>query len=129
MTATDLNPIHEQAARWHARSAAGALSSADEQRLEAWLALDLSHRLAFADVAAAGFALEQARPRQKVAVAARVERRWPAWIAGAVAAPLLLWLLLLAPHVVQDWRSDFHTAPGAPHTQALADGSTLRLDT
>src|SRR5205085_8502011 len=96
-----LDAINTEAARWHARSNAG-LSAHDEQRLDAWLDADLKHRLAFAEVAAAGFALQQAGMRAASALRASVHthtrnRQWPAWLAGAVAAPLLLALALSLP--------------------------------
>lgn len=129
MTALALQPIHEQAARWHARSIDRPLSADDEQRLDAWLAQDLAHRLAFADVAAAGFAFEQAAPRAALAAQPRVARRIPAWLGALAAAPLLLMLVLWGPHAWQDFRSDVHTAAGGVAQRELADGSTLKLDT
>ena len=127
---TDTRAIDEMAARWHAREMIGRLSPDDAQRLDAWLAQDARHRLAYADVAAASYALKQVAPHvARVAVDNARVRRWPIWI-GAAAAPLALLIAVLwAPHAVQDWRSDAHTAIGAVHTQNLADGSTLQLDT
>lgn len=119
--------ITEEAARWHARAALGPLSGEDEHRLDAWLQQDVRHRLAYAEVAAVGYALEQAEPR--VEIKKRTLRRWPIWV-GAAAAPLLLILAVtLAPHALQDWRSDVHTAAGTLRQQRLPDGSILQLDT
>lgn len=116
--------FHEQAARWHARTMVGPLSVDEERRLDAWLDADLRHRAAYTDIVAAGLALKHARPR--VDVRTRAPRRWPAWLAAATAT---LVAMLIAPHAWQDWRSDFHTGPGAPAAQDLADGSHLQLDT
>jgi len=75
---TDIRAIDEVAAQWHAQLLLGRLSPEDEQRLDAWLAEDLRHRLAYAEVAAAGYALEQASPKvEKVAVRKEIARRWP----------------------------------------------------
>lgn len=122
------DPILDAAARWHARATLGLMSDDDEQALDAWLGLDVRHRLAYADVAAAAFAVESASPRP---TAGRGERRRPfvAWIAGAMAASFLVFAGLRLPHAVEDWRSDVHTAAGSLGRQPLPDGSVLRLDT
>jgi len=123
---TDLHAIHEQAAQRFAQTLEGPLSDSQEAALEAWLALDLRHRLAYADVAAAAYALEQLAPQpvQKP----RRTATWRPWFAGAIALPALAFLLLRAPHAVQDWRSDAHTAVGIAQSQTLPDGSALQLD-
>src|SRR6185312_481687 len=114
---TDTRAIDETAARWHAREMIGGLTPDDAQRLDAWLAQDVRHRLAYADVAAASYALEQAAPNVAHAGIEHASkesgvRRWPLWI-GAAAAPLVLLIAVLwMPHAVQDWRSDVHTAIG-----------------
>src|SRR4051812_23304960 len=54
--------IDELAARWHAREMSGRFSPEDAQHLDTWLAADVRHRLAYADVAAAGYAFQQAAP-------------------------------------------------------------------
>jgi len=124
-----MTDFHEQAARWHARTMAGALSPADELALDAWLDADLRHRAAFTDIVAAGLALKHAKPRLPAAPRAVRARRWPAWVAGALAAPVLLALAVAAPRWLDAARSDFHTARGAALARTLEDGSTLRLDT
>jgi len=123
---TDIHSIDEIAARWHARAVGGGLSPEDERRLETWLAEDLRHRLAYADVAAASYAIEQATPLPAIRHA---PRHWPLW-AGATLAPLLLiFAVLWMPHAWQDWRSDVRTRAGGLRTEHLADGSILQLDT
>jgi transmembrane sensor len=119
--------FHEQAARWHARTMVEPLCADEEGRLDAWLAADLRHRAAYTDIVAAGLALRHARPR--ACVATRAARHWPARLAAAVGVSVLSVLLLAAPHLWQDWRSDFHTRSGEPSVQDLADGSHLQLDT
>lgn len=122
-----------EAARWHAVAGAGSLSAAQSAALDAWLARDVRHRLAFADIAAAGFALQQALPANAPLPAARPEprRSWLRW--SLAAAPLLLVVALIAGPRVQptfeNLRSDLHTTIGHPLTQTLADGSVLTLDT
>jgi len=121
--------IDEVAARWHAREMLGRLAPEDARRLDAWLAEDVRHRLAYAEVAAASYALEQAAPQKVAIVEQRVARRWPIWIGAALAPVLLLVAVMWTPHAWQNWRSDAHTAIGAVHTEHLPDGSTLQLDT
>ena len=124
---TDIDAINEEAARWHARAAIGRLSMEDEHCLDAWLQKDVRHRLAYAEIAVIGYALEQASPQ--LVIRQRAMRRWPIWL-GASAAPLLLFLAVYwTPHALQDWRSDVHTAAGTLHLQHLSDGSILQLDT
>lgn len=121
----------ERAARWHALELSGAMTDDDARRFDAWLGESLQHRLAYADVAAAGYALQQAMPAAQIAKSVRSARgqRWLAPFAGALAVPLLALAAMVLPHAVQDWRSDMHSAIGAPVTQLLPDGSTLQLDT
>lgn len=126
---TNIRAIDEVAARWHARAMIGRLSPEDTQRLDAWLAEDVRHRLAYAEVAAASYAIEQAVPNVATVVEQRVVRRWPVWIGAMLAPALLLIAVTWTPHAWQDWRSDVRTAIGAVHTQRLPDGSTLQLDT
>jgi transmembrane sensor len=115
------------AARWHAKVMIGRLSPEDEQRLDDWLAQDVRHRLAYAEVAAAGYALQQVRPN--AVTDKHVARSWPVWIAAVLAPILLLIAVLWSPHAWQDWRSDVHTTAGALRVQHLSDGSTMQLDT
>jgi len=123
---TKLHTIHELAAQRFAQTLDGPLSGSQEAALEAWLAQDLRHRLAYADVAAAAYALEQLAPQP--VPTRRAVSAWRPWFAGAMALPALLFLLLRAPHAVQDWRCDAHTAVGTAQTQILPDGSRLQLD-
>ncbi len=51
----------QQAARWHAIASGRDLSADETRSLDQWLAQNPRHRLAYADVCAAAFALEQSR--------------------------------------------------------------------
>jgi Fe2+-dicitrate sensor, membrane component len=124
---TDMRTINDMAARWQAQLMTGSLSPEDEQRLDAWLAQDVRHRLAYAEVAAARYALEQTAPNS--VIRKRVARRWPIWVSAALAPVLLLVALMWTPHAWQDWRSDVHTTAGALRMEHLPDGSILHLDT
>jgi len=124
---TDMRTINDMAARWHAKVMIGPLSPEDEQRLDDWLAQDVRHRLAYAEVAAAGYALEQVRPN--AVIDKRVARRLPVWIAAALAPILLLVAATWSPHAWKNWRSDVHTTAGALRVERLSDGSILQLDT
>jgi len=120
----------ERAAHWHALEITGAMTDDDARRFDAWLAESMQHRLAYADVAAAGYALQQVVPAsQGVAARPGCSRSWRAPLAGALAVPLLLLAVMVLPHAVQDRRSDMHTAVGAPAARQLPDGSSLLLDT
>jgi transmembrane sensor len=129
---TDIRAINEVAARWHARGIIGRLAPEDERRLDAWLAEDVRHRLAYAEMAAASYALEQAVPKvaiQNVAIKTGTAQRWPIWIAATFASTLLFVAVIWTPHAWQDWHSDAYTVAGSLRTMRLADGSILQLDT
>lgn len=125
-----MTDLHDIAAEWQLRLAAGELDAAAEAELERWLARDPRHRLALADAGAAWFGAANAAfapPRRPAARAARAAR-WLAWAGGAAAAPLLVVLFFAAPAWWAAWRSDAHTAAGETRTIALADGSEVTLD-
>jgi len=124
---TDMRTINDVAARWHAQVMIGRLTPEDEQRLDDWLAQDVRHRLAYAEVAAAGYALQQVRPN--AVIDKRVARTWPLWMTAALAPILLLVAAMWSPHAWQNWRSDVHTTAGTSRVEHLPDGSTLQLDT
>jgi transmembrane sensor len=124
---TDMRIINDMAARWHARAMIRQLSPEEEQRLDDWLAQDVRHRIAYAEAAAAGYALQQVAPG--VVIEKRAARSWPVWIAAALAPILLLVAVTWSPHAWQNWRSDVHTTAGALRVEHLPDGSVLQLDT
>jgi transmembrane sensor len=124
----------QQAARWHAIASGRDLSADESRSLDQWLAQNARHRLAYADICAAAFALEQATAaNDPVAVTTRTNRPWLRWSLSAGAPLLLLVFALLAgPRIApswQNWNSDLYTDIGKPLTQKLADGSVLELDT
>ena len=127
MNVITLDRTRDEAARWHALTMLGNLTADDERKLDDWLARDLAHRLAYADVAATGFALEQAAPR--VEILAAKAPVWTRLLAIAATIVVAVGIALLGPHAWQDLRSDARTAAGVLTTRALADGSTLKLDT
>ncbi len=126
----------QQAARWHAIASGRDLSAEESRALDHWLAQNARHRLAYADICAAAFALEQSPaasdPASAVPHATRTSRPWLRWSLGAGAPLLLVFALLVGPRITpswQNWNSDHYTGIGKPQTQALADGSVLELDT
>lgn len=133
-----MNPTEsllQQAARWHAIASGRNLSVDESASLDHWLAQNPRHRLAYADICAAAFALEQspaaaAHPpiRPAARSTARTFLRW-----SLAAAPLLALALVVAgPRVVPTWQnlnSDLYTEIGKPQQRTLSDGSVLQLDT
>lgn len=127
----------QQAARWHAIASGRDLSAEESRALDQWLAQNAHHRLAYADICAAAFALEQSPAANDPVAAApratRTRRPWLRWSLAAGAPLLLLVLTLLAgPRIGpswQNWNSDLYTGIGKPQSQKLADGSVLELDT
>lgn len=125
----------QQAARWHAIASGRDLSADETRSLDQWLAQNPRHRLAYADICAAAFALEQSATAETVAVqapAARTARPWLRWGMAAGAPLLLVFALLVGPRIApswQNWNSDLHTDIGKSQSQTLADGSVLELDT
>lgn len=126
----------QQAARWHAIASGRDLSAEESRALDHWLAKDAHHRLAYADICAAAFALEQSSaandPVAAVPRAMRTSRPWLRWSLGAGAPLLLVFALLAGPRIApswQNWNSDLYTGIGKPQKQTLADGSVLELDT
>src|SRR6478735_6084829 len=105
-----MNPTEsllQQAARWHAIASGRDLSADESRSLDGWLAQNASHRLAYADICAAAFALEQSQaadePVRAAMPAARSARPWLRW-GLAAGAPLLLVLALVAgPRVSPNW--------------------------
>lgn len=135
MNSTD--SLLQQAARWHAIASGRDLSAEESRALDHWLAQNARHRLAYADICAAAFALEQSPaandPVAATSRATRTSRPWLRWSLAAGAPLLLLVFALLAgPRIApswQNWNSDLYTDIGKPQKQALADGSVLELDT
>jgi transmembrane sensor len=115
------------AAAWHARLDRGA-NAALRAEFERWLALDLQHRMAYADICALAYALEQAAPESRAAFASPA-RRAPVrgWLAGAALALLLVLTVWQGARPWDRWRADLATAEGESRSEMLADGSRVWL--
>lgn len=127
----DNENLLERAGAWHARLRADDAGGADHGAFAAWLAADPRHRLAYADVCAASYALEQAGAA--VPSARAVTQRAPAspWLATFAGAGLAFVAVLgfwfgAAPW--QDATSDAWTAAGEQRTLTMSDGSRIVLD-
>ncbi|SDH64761.1 FecR family protein [Pseudomonas flavescens] len=105
--------------------------------LAAWLSVDDSHAVAYRKaervwrltaMAQAASAEMAAPPRHQPAPAVAVRprrRRWPALLAGAMAACLMAFIV---PHGYLAYQSDYRTGLGQQRTVELADGSHVYLD-
>ncbi|HVF34627.1 MAG TPA: FecR domain-containing protein [Candidatus Saccharimonadia bacterium] len=120
----------ERAGEWHARLRADDTARTDHVAFAAWLDADARHRLAYADVCAAAYALESAGAPAPLEVRA-VERGGRAWLgalAGAAFAAVLGLGLWFGAAPWQDLASDFHTASAEQRNVELPDGSRVLLD-
>ncbi len=123
--------IRELAGHWYACAQGALHDAAVRAEFERWLGSDPRHRLAYAEVCAVAYALEQfeaepvhATPAPSRRVAARPHRAR----VGGVALSLLL--LVVAWQGTRPWdrlRSDLHTAEGEVREFVLADGSRAWL--
>lgn len=133
---TSPDSLLQQAARWHSIASGRDLSAEESRSLDLWLAHNPRHRLAYADICAATFALEQSPLALSAVQPAAAQRRSasrPLLRWSLAATPLLLVLaVVFGPRLQPAWQnlnSDLHTAIGTAHSQTLADGSVLELDT
>jgi transmembrane sensor len=124
----------ERAAEWHARLRADDAGVADHGAFAAWLAADARHRLAYADVCAAAYALESARgvsleaPPLRAPAPVRRRGAWTGVFAGSLTAMLAAAALMLGASPWQNLASDAYTAAGVQREIALPDGSHVLLD-
>lgn len=122
----------ERAADWHARLRADDAGAADHGAFAAWLAADARHRLAYADVCAAAYALESAGGIAPEAppLRAPAPRRgtWTGLVAGSATALLAAAALWFGASPWQNVTSDAYTAAGVQRELALPDGSRVLLD-
>jgi transmembrane sensor len=122
----------ERAADWHARLRADDAGVADHGAFAAWLAADTRHRLAYADVCAAAYALDSARGVSLEAppMRAPAPRRgaWRGVFAGSMTALLAAAALWFGASPWQNVTSDAYTAAGVQREIALPDGSSVLLD-
>ena len=128
-------PIETQAAQWLARRHSGRWNLQDNLALQAWLAQDASHLEAYDNVSRMwrdmdgvqdGLAAMRAAARQYRPAAAATKRRL------VPAAGLVAGVLLAVTGAYWHWIGfEYHYQTGLGQTQtiALADGSSLRLNT
>lgn len=135
-------PMIEQAAAWVARLHADDVTESDWLRLEAWLAADDRHVLAYEEAegiwAALGSQREAIRLRldagpvdNLVELGARrtTPRSWRPWALAAapMAAAVAAGLLLIGPAL--DQRSvTYQTAPGETRDVVLKDGTRIAMN-
>ena len=122
---------HAQAAEWFVRLRAEDCDAAERQAFERWLATDDRRRLAYADVAAAAWALEQ-QPADVGETRSPPPRRRDAWRPSArfaLAAMFGLALLWLAP--TRYWWTSFNADWVSQRAEVrqllLEDGSQVWL--
>lgn len=128
----------DAAARWITARDAGTLTERDARELARWLARDPRHAEAFAQVEAFWRAMGssqvqaalRARSRRSPAPRLVAPLRARPRLAMALAASLTLLVIGGAGDAGITWlRSDAMTATGERRSVALADGSTIRLNT
>jgi transmembrane sensor len=117
----------EQAGEWQARLHDAPSDAALRAGLDDWLRRDLRNRLAYAEICAAAFALEQAGEAPDVRATARAAgpRRgvWP----GLAASLVVLFFAWQGLRPLDALRSDVRTAEGEVREVALPDGSRAWL--
>jgi transmembrane sensor len=139
---TDVDGI---AATWFARSRSGTMDTAEQAALDSWLAADASHRQAYEHYVGLWSALGDLRDEPHVLalredLASARYRPWQIAAVVAIAACLALVLLVLpraTPHGMPTALASasaptvtrFETGVGQVSRIALADGSTVVIDT
>ncbi len=121
----------ETAGDWHAQLLAQPHEASLRTQFEQWLARDLRHRLAYADIRAAEFAVEQFDDAaQTMALPSRRSVRRPArtgWFAGMALSMLVLFAVWQGARPWDALRSDLRTAEGEVKQFDLPDGSQAWL--
>ncbi|HET9483043.1 MAG TPA: FecR domain-containing protein, partial [Xanthomonadales bacterium] len=121
----------ERAAAWHARLRADDAAAPDHAGFAAWLAADPRHRLAYADVCAAAYALESAGVAPPAVSRREARPRRGAWssaLAGSAFALLAAFGLWHGAAPWQNVTSDAFTVSGEQRRVTLPDGSRMLLD-
>jgi transmembrane sensor len=133
--------LRDEAQRWVARLVGGDIGAAELDDLEAWLAQDPRHALAFSreralwqDLHALADVLEDTSsgatpmPGNVVSLRATVSsrRRLTRFAPLAVAASLAA--IVMAPSLILDLRADHRTGVGEVRSLELADGTEVMLD-
>jgi transmembrane sensor len=140
--------LFEEASAWLARLEAGDATALERERFAVWLARSPAHAKAWQEARELLSALElPARSVRRRAGAVRTMRRrvgaaqparqrqkahHPLPRFARAAAGLALAAALVAlwqPPLLDDWRSDYHTAWGEQRRISLADGSQILLNT
>jgi transmembrane sensor len=123
--------IEETAAAWLARRDGGRWSPADDDALAAWLDQDVAHRVAFLRLESVWVRADRmaALHAPSWSVRPRVApRRWvmaPLILGAAAAGVFVVVLMTLKPEV----RDTYKTGVGERRVVAMADGSTVELNT
>ena len=128
------SPLHdaatdrlELAGEWQARLHDAPADAPLRAAFDEWMRRDLRNRLAYAEICAAGFALEQADPGMPVHSASRAARpRRGMWL-GLAASLLVLAFAWQGTRPLDALRSDHRTAEGEVREIALPDGSRAWL--
>lgn len=126
--------LDEEACAWLARIEADDVSAEERAEFARWLKRSPDHARAWSDLLALMAALEAPAKRLRANAAPALKpmrgRRLPK---PARAAAALAFAAVLSafwqPGLLQDLRSDFHTAKGEQQRIELADGSHLLLNT
>ncbi len=122
-----------RAAQWAAELDGDNISPAQRAACESWCAQDVRHRLAFDRMRALDQRFADLAPAERAALSNSLRRSAKSRRMGAGFAALLLMAgsAWLAGHSlsVRQYFPDLRTAPGDIREVALADGSTLHVDT
>lgn len=113
----------EAAIEWLSRIRTGAMTRADRDAFDAWLAADEANRAAFEKA----FALWRDLKGVSIPAVSAPSRRPSRRLAAAALAATLL-LAFFADDLAILWRADFSTGVGELRTVTLEDGSRIELN-
>lgn len=126
--------IEKQASAWFIRLRANDVSATERAQFEQWRQQSEKHAQAYENIVNMWASLKtpannvQALLQNEHQSSLVVSKPYSAWL----AVPLLLLLtvtFLHLPPLLQDWRSDYHTAAGEQLSTSLEDGSRVLLNT
>lgn len=122
--------IEEKAAAWLARRDGGGWTEAEQAALEAWIAEDMAHRVAFLRLEAVWRRADRAAALKGAETSVgRQGWRWPnARIAAATAAVVVLSGAIVGLNLATPGRA-YTTDIGGHATVPLADGTRVELNT
>lgn len=129
--------LFEEASAWLARLEAGDATVLERERFAVWLARSPAHAKAWQEARELLSALElparSVRGRAGVTRPARRRQKaqhpLPRFARAAGLALAAAVVALWQPSLLDDWRSDYHTAWGEQRRISLADGSQILLNT